>query len=130
MIADTSFIIDLMRKRDSALEKLSKIEMKKENQRTTSLTVFELATGIEMSDWPEKEKLKVEELLQMFSIIDFKNIHAYRAGLELGKLYKEGKPIDPVDAQISGIALVEKEIIVTRNVKHFERIEGLKIESY
>lgn len=119
-----------MRKRDSALEKLSKIEMKKENQRTTSLTVFELATGIAMSDWPEKEKLKVEELLQMFSIIDFKNIHAYRAGLELGKLYKEGKPIDPVDAQISGIALVEKEIIVTRNVKHFERIEGLKIESY
>ena len=130
MIADTSFIIDLMRNKPSAVTKLTAIETDKESQKTTNLTVFELATGIAMSNWPEKEKKKVENQLQKFSIINFETIHAYKAGLELGKLLKEGNPVDPIDAQISGIALIENEVIVTRNKKHFERIDGLKIESY
>ena len=83
-----------------------------------------------MSDWPDKEKKKVEEQLNKFSIYNFESIHAFRAGLELGKLYNDGNPIDPIDAQIAGVALIEKEQIITRNLRHFERISELLIDSY
>ena len=130
MIADTSFIIDLMRKKPDALKKLSEIEKNKESQSTTSLTVFELAVGIAMTQFPDEEKKKIEEQLLKFSIYDFSVPYAYRGGLELGKLLKKGNPIDPVDVQIAGIALSENEKVVTRNIKHFNKIDDIKVESY
>jgi hypothetical protein len=104
MIADTSFIIDLMRKKPVAIQKLNKIEEENESQKTTSSVVFELAVGIAMSEWPEKERRKVEELLKRFSVLNLETKHAFRSGLELGKLFKNGNPIDPIDAQIGGLA--------------------------
>lgn len=130
MIADTSFIIDLMRKNAAAQDKLNEIEKNSESQYTTSPTVFELSTGIALSNWPEKEKNKVEELLSQFSVIHFSENHAFVSGRILGTLYKQGNPIDPVDAQIAGIAIVEEEKIITRNAKHFERIHGVRFELY
>jgi predicted nucleic acid-binding protein len=38
--------------------------------------------------------------------------------------------VDPIDAQIAGIALQHDDIIVTRNIKHFERFKGLRVETY
>lgn len=119
-----------MRKKPEALKKLSEIEKNKESQSTTSLTVFELSVGISMTKLPDEERKKIEEQLQKFSIYDFNVKYAYRGGLELGKLFKKGNPIDPVDAQIAGIALTENEKVVTRNIKHFNKIEGLEVESY
>ncbi|KAF5434089.1 putative nucleic acid-binding protein, contains PIN domain [Candidatus Methanophagaceae archaeon] len=38
--------------------------------------------------------------------------------------------IDPEDAMIAGIALINDESVLTRNVEHFSRIRDLKIETY
>ncbi|OLS22119.1 MAG: hypothetical protein HeimC3_32610 [Candidatus Heimdallarchaeota archaeon LC_3] len=46
MIADTSFLIDLMKKKEEAVTKLEEIEKNKESQCTTTSSIFELATGI------------------------------------------------------------------------------------
>ena len=35
-----------------------------------------------------------------------------------------------IDCMIASIALLENEILLTRNTKHFTRISGLKVESY
>ena len=55
---------------------------------------------------------------------------AAKAGEVQGKLIKEGKMIDPEDAMITGIALLNNEIILTKNVEHFSRVRDLKIETY
>lgn len=34
------------------------------------------------------------------------------------------------DIMLAGIALTHNESIITRNIKHFSKIEGLKIETY
>jgi predicted nucleic acid-binding protein len=38
--------------------------------------------------------------------------------------------LDPVDAQIAGMALEERLPVLTRNAKHFERVPDLKVTTY
>ena len=130
MIADTCFIIDLMRKKEPALKKLAELEKNNDSQYTTSPTVFELAVGVGQSEIPEKEKKKVFQVLSQFSVIEFDLESAWEAGIKLGDLFSKGNPVDPIDAQIAGIALTHDQIVVTRNVKHFTRFSDLKIDDY
>ncbi|MBN1330386.1 MAG: PIN domain-containing protein [Candidatus Heimdallarchaeota archaeon] len=130
MIADTCFIIDLMRRRINALEKLKLLEEKGERQYITTPTIFELVIGIKIANKPEKETKKVFSVLKNFAILDLTAESAWIAGMKLGELNIKGQTIDPIDAQIAGIAINQNEVLVTRNVKHFERITKLKIDSY
>ncbi|MBS3136929.1 hypothetical protein J4232_00725 [Candidatus Woesearchaeota archaeon] len=43
---------------------------------------------------------------------------------------KRGIPINPQDSMIAGIAIRNNESVLTRNTKHFERIDNLTIETY
>ena len=130
MIADRSFIIDLMRGDKAALEKLSEIVDRGLAHHIASPTVMELAVGVSIAELPRKEREKIEEIIEGFQILPLDSISAWRAGVELGKLRKVGMPLDPIDAQIAGIALQNDDVIVTRNSKHFERFRGLKVETY
>jgi len=50
---------------------------------------------------------------------------------EIGaQLVIQGETIDAVDIMIGAIAKHNNETLITRNKKHFEKIPGLKIESY
>lgn len=55
---------------------------------------------------------------------------ALEAGIIDGTLIKEGKMIDPLDSMIAGIAMHKHKKIITRNIKDFSRIKGLKLERY
>jgi predicted nucleic acid-binding protein len=55
---------------------------------------------------------------------------AVRAGDILARLDEQGKPIGLEDVLISATALVNSLAVVTRNLTHFERIEGLRVESW
>ncbi len=46
------------------------------------------------------------------------------------KLQKLGKPTGEMDALIAATAMAHKAVIVTGNRKHFENIEGLKVETW
>ncbi|MFX1520042.1 MAG: type II toxin-antitoxin system VapC family toxin [Promethearchaeota archaeon] len=48
----------------------------------------------------------------------------------LSTRFQMGKPIDLRDALIAGIALVNEYTLVTKNIKHFERITGLNVETW
>ncbi|MFA4955628.1 MAG: hypothetical protein WC556_01480 [Candidatus Methanoperedens sp.] len=45
-------------------------------------------------------------------------------------LINKGDIIDDADIFIAACALTENAILVTNNEKHFERIEGLKLENW
>ncbi len=48
----------------------------------------------------------------------------------MSELERKGEPIGEMDALIASVALAHNERIVTKNVKHFGRVEGLEIESW
>ncbi|NHI83118.1 MAG: type II toxin-antitoxin system VapC family toxin [Candidatus Thorarchaeota archaeon] len=130
MIADSSFIIDIMRKSKDALAKLEALSRDGTTQYLTTPTVMEIAVGISLAQLPEKEQNRIDTIIGDFQVLPLDAISAWRAGIELGRLRKEGLLVDPIDAQIAGIALQHNEMVVTRNQRHFERFEGLHVESY
>lgn len=46
------------------------------------------------------------------------------------KLKKEGRILDDFDILIAATAIVNDCILVTNNMKHFERIDGIKLENW
>jgi predicted nucleic acid-binding protein len=130
MIFDTTFLIDLMKEDPAAVKKLKGLERDKIAQNIASPTLYELYVGIMLSTKPEKEKRKVLDTLASMNILGLTAKSAAKAGEVQGKLIREGKMIDPEDAMIAGIALLNNEIVLTKNVEHFSRILALITETY
>jgi predicted nucleic acid-binding protein len=70
------------------------------------------------------------EVLARVRVIAFGEAEAVRAGDLLALLESRGVPIGTEDVLIGATALEAGLSVVTRNVRHFERIPGLKVESW
>ena len=96
----------------------------------SSITLAELQYGIEKSSNIEKNREALEKFLTPIEILDF----GYEATIEYGKiraeLEKKGVPIGPLDMLIASHAKSLDVVLVTNNVKEFERVPGLKIENW
>lgn len=127
MIADTSFIIDLMRNVENAVSKADELDKKGEVVFATSVSFFELWQGAQARD---KEKLKdMEKKLEAFGLISMDVESAKKGGEIHFDLISSGKRIDPEDSMIAGVALQHSHTLLTRD-ERFSRINGLKTESY
>jgi predicted nucleic acid-binding protein len=129
---DTTFLIDLLRDEEGAVEKAEELDEFGETV-TTEINVFEVVFGIYLSrSVNRKKRLKeVEMLFDRLNIFPFDHASAIKAGEILGELVRKGMGIDSLDGMVAAIALTQGcNVIVTRNVKHFERIEGIEVEEY
>jgi predicted nucleic acid-binding protein len=130
MIADTSFLIDIMKSDKEAIKKAEEIERKENTIAVTSISIFELFVGVTLSIKQDQERNKINRILNGLSIISFDEDSAKEAGRIFAQKRKNGMAIEPEDSMIAGICSRRNEILITRNVKHFNDIEGLRIESY
>ena len=130
MILDTSFIIDLLRKKENALKKLEELTKKNEPLIITNLTIFELSSGLVKSQKYEKEKQEIEKVLESQLITSLNKQSAEKAGEIDGQLSREGNSIGSIDIMIGAIALLRKEKVLTRDINDFSRIKNLEIETY
>jgi tRNA(fMet)-specific endonuclease VapC len=130
LLADTSFLIDLMVGDKAAVEKARETEAKGTPLMVSAPTVFELYVGMTLSRRIEEEKARILAVLESLPFLPL-DAESSKAG---GRIYAEkkriGSPVDPEDAMIAGIARVRGEKVLTRNLKHFQGIEGVNIEAY
>lgn len=129
-LLDTTFLIDLMRGKQEAIEKLKQLESEMIPIFVSTPTIFELWTGIMATKKPDDEKQKVIEVISSVNNLELNLESAKAAGEINGILIKKGEMIDPEDCMIAGIAQTNNESILTRNTLHFGRIKGIKIETY
>lgn len=122
LLIDTSIIIDHFRKQDKSktqLIQLYKIYL----LHISSVTVFELYNGASSI-----EKVKdIELLLKNVKIIDFTAKIAFEASKIYRELLSENKMIEFRDIFIASTCIVNKIPLATFNLKHFERIKGVRI---
>jgi predicted nucleic acid-binding protein len=130
MIADTSFIVDIMKSNKEAIEKAEEIGKSGSTIAVTSISIFELFVGVELSIKKDQERNKITRILNGLSIISFDEDSAREAGRIFAQKRRNGSTIDPEDSMIAGICARRNEILITRNIKHFKDIEGVKIEAY
>jgi tRNA(fMet)-specific endonuclease VapC len=126
---DSSFVIDYLRGRLNAEEAYKKLQYEEDFFISTP-TLMELISGAYQALKSEDEIKKIEEFIFSMIILDFDKESAFLAGKIEADLRKKGNIIDTEDIMIAAIAIKNEEILITKNKKHFERINGLKIESY
>ena len=130
MIADTTFLIDVMREDRSAIAKGEELEREGVQVNITTVSVFELYVGLNLSTKPIEEKNKIDKVLGNIVVQNFDFDSACEAGEIFADKKRRGLTIDPEDAMIAGICISNEEPILTRNVNHFSNIGGLTVESY
>lgn len=130
MIVDTTLLVDLLRGDEEARKVVEKMEAEGTMLWVPTPAVFELYEGVERADRPEGERKKVEAVLDAYTVLSFETRHAARAGQISGRLMRRGEMVDPIDAQVAGIALEERASVLTRNRKHFERVPELAVATY
>ncbi len=131
---DSTFLIDLLKNDTSTVRKAKEME-KTSLLASTEINVFEIASGIEqskLSDLKKEQKIaESESLFKRLHVFPLNREGAIRAARIIGELRKKGSPTDTLDALVAGISLANGcDVVVSRNEKHFEHIEGLIVESY
>jgi len=120
-IADTDVLIDFLKDRGEAARVQSEIEAAR--LCTTVITAFELWAGAgtphQLGD--------VDTLLGALIILTLDSAAAQRAGQIQRDLARKGTPIAMADSLIAGICLEYDATLLTRNLKHFQRVPGLQL---
>ncbi|MBI5072879.1 type II toxin-antitoxin system VapC family toxin [Candidatus Woesearchaeota archaeon] len=129
MIADTSFLIDLLNNESGAVQKAHQLDNQNVPLFTTAVSVFELWQGV--SEIKNKEKLeKINTLLESIGFFHLDKECAKIGGRIHSELCSKGMAIQPEDSMIAGICVKHSRKILTRNVKHFSRVKLLEVETY
>ena len=94
------------------------------------ITLSELYYGAYKSQKKEKNILNIEKLKEKLFVVESNDMICEMFGKIKVVLINKGDIIDDADIFIAACTLTENAILVTNNVKHFERIEGLKLENW
>lgn len=96
----------------------------------SSVTLGELIYGAEKSSQPERNLADIESMQARLEVLPFEEQAAAHFGQLRAELLRQGKPIGPFDQMIAAHARACGLILVTNNVREFERVSGLRIENW
>jgi tRNA(fMet)-specific endonuclease VapC len=119
IVADTDVLIDFLRGKGLS-DKIAS-ELKTGKLATTAVSAFELWAGCRTA----KQIQTVEILLSALTILSLTEHSAKRSGVVKRELEVEGITIGMADSLIAGITIENQGVLLTRNIKHFDRIKGL-----
>lgn len=127
-LLDTNVCIAVLRGNPKVIEHLQ--TLRPEDCGVSTITVFELLSGVERCRHPERERAKVEALLAPLHLLPFDGEAAIRAAEIRGHLERLGQIIGPYDLLLASQALALEVTFVTRNTKEFSRVAGLALEDW
>lgn len=125
-LLDTSVCINLIKHDAHVVSKI--MEVGQENCFVSEMTLAELAYGAWKSKNP-KHFRDMEDVKRAFEILPI-NPAIDDYGRIKATLEQKGQRIDEFDLMIGATALCSNCVMVTHNVKHFERIPFLEVENW
>lgn len=96
----------------------------------SSITYMELVYGAERSAYPERNLQEIEGFAARLDVLPYDERAAAHTGQIRAELAKQGTPIGPYDQMIAGHARSRGLVVVTNNIKEFQRINGLLLENW
>ena len=132
-VLDTDLIVGVFRNNEDAVKKIGELEISNSDRSTTTVNAFELFEGAYGSEESKRSKglAFVREFLNsMDNVYLFDEKSSDIAGKIMADLHKKGTPLDLADVMIAAIAIKNKDYLISRNVKHFSRIEGLMLHKW
>lgn len=96
----------------------------------SSITLAELTYGAEKSARRAENLKIVEQFASRLDVLPFAEKAAAHYGEIRARLERSGRPAGPHDMMIGAHARSEGLILVTNNLREFERMEGLRSETW
>ncbi|MEZ5533974.1 MAG: PIN domain-containing protein [Steroidobacteraceae bacterium] len=96
----------------------------------SSITLAELHFGVARSSRPRENANALTAFLESFVTAPFDTAAASAYGPVRRRLSAGGTPIGPLDTLIAAHALALAAVLVTRNVREFRRVGGLRVENW
>lgn len=93
------------------------------------IAYYEVVKGHEYVGAHDRQKL-FDEFCELNNVIPLDQAACRRAAQVYADLRRRGNLIPDADILIAGIALAGDYVLVTQNVKHFQRVPGLRVESW
>ena len=125
---DTNIAIHVIKQRPIAA--LNKFNQYAARICVSSITVAELYFGAENSQNMAKNLVQVDDFLSRLVILDYDSQAASHYGNIYANLTKKGNVISENDMHIAGHARSRGLILVTNNLREFERVEGLRLDNW
>lgn len=95
----------------------------------SSITLAELRYGADMRRSRKLHGL-IDAFAEAMAVVPFDRVAADRFGVVAASLARKGAPIGGFDTLIAAHALALRLTLVTNNSKHFDRVAGLRTETW
>ncbi len=128
ILLDTNTCIALMKGHERAVQRLSALQPA--DCAMSTVTSYELFTGVFNCQDPNRERQKVLRLMAMVRVLPFDDAAAIKAAEVRAHLESIGKVSGPYDMLLAGHALSRQLRVATNNVGEFSRIPGLSVEDW
>lgn len=126
-LLDTDWVIDHLNSVKPITARLRQLQ--KAGLALSIVSVAELWEGVCFSRDPERSRSVLEDFLTGVVVLTLDEPICQRFGHLRGSLRRQGKLIGDFDLLIAATALQSNLTLLTNNRRHFENIEGLRIES-
>jgi tRNA(fMet)-specific endonuclease VapC len=124
---DANVVVDVMRRRTPVVGCWQAAVSSGARFVVSSIVMHELEAGADLSARPDIQRARLREVFAEAQPCDFDLNDARISGRVRARLQIGGVPIGPLDTLIAGQALARGWTLVTRNIKHFGRVEGLPL---
>ena len=126
-LLDTNAVIALLNDPDSSLAKRAK-QHSPADIGMSAIVSHELFYPAFKSRRAERNVALVDSL--QFEVVDFDKEDSRQAGEIRAALGALGLPIGPYDVLIAGQAMARNLVLVSRNMREFGRVPGLRVEDW
>lgn len=127
-LLDTDTVIYILKGHPIVEQKLR--ENAHETMKVSVITLMELYYGAFKSEKVTSNLAKVKTIENALEILPVGQEITEIFGMEKARLESYGKPLDDFDLVLGCSALAYNLTLVTNNLKHFKRIESLKIVNW
>jgi tRNA(fMet)-specific endonuclease VapC len=128
-LLDTNICIYSLKNRPpEVLERLSNVG--RAAVAVSSITVLELRQGAEKSQQSVATHKRLDHFLNPIKVLPFDEAAALAGARIRAHLERQGRPIGDFDSLIAAHALSRDLILVTNNLREFERVPDLQTENW
>lgn len=126
-LVDTDWVIHYFNGQQAITQRLQALQP--DGLALSIVSLAELYEGVLYSTDPSRNEQALRDFLTVVEVIGLDHETARRFGQERGRLRAAGQLIADADLLIGATALRHDLTLLTNNRRHFERLDGLPIES-
>ncbi len=127
---DTNIVSYFIKGIHPGLHGRMRLAMQAEDIAISAITRAEVRYGQQLMAANDKRRVRIDLLMQDLPVMPWNTAAADIYGEIAALLRRQGTPIGELDTQIAAHALAENLILVTHNTRHFEKVQGLKLEDW